>query len=322
MDILMIGDSTIDEFLKIDEAEISCSKDEINCKISFPFGSKISVSEYKTTIAGNSINTGVGLAKLGLKVSLDSEIGFDAFGNQIISELNKRGVDTTYTRLNEDKITNVHQIIFFQDERTILTYHEKYNYELKNWAINPKIIHYSSQAGNFESYMDKLIEYLKSNRDIMVSFNPGSTQMKLSPQKLNKFLEVCDILFVNKEEAFYITSKNTTKEQHEELEKRGVKMSVITNGKNGSSCFSNGELIQLGVLNEKLEIRDKTGAGDSHSAGFLAAIFYNKSMKEALIWGTINSAYCLTEVGAVNGILSKKEIEEKLLNATFLPFVE
>ena len=46
MDILMIGDSTIDEFLKIDEAEISCSKDEINCKISFPFGSKISVSEY------------------------------------------------------------------------------------------------------------------------------------------------------------------------------------------------------------------------------------------------------------------------------------
>jgi fructokinase len=170
--------------------------------------------------------------------------------------------------------------------------------------------------------MDKLIEYLKSNRDIMVSFNPGSTQMKLSPQKLNKFLEFCDILFVNKEEAFYITSKNTTKEQHEELEKRGVKMSVITNGKNGSSCFSNGELIQLGVLNEKLEIRDKTGAGDSHSAGFLAAIFYNKSMKEALIWGTINSAYCLTEVGAVNGILSKKEIEEKLLNATFLPFVE
>ena len=318
----MIGDSTIDEFLKIDEAEISCSKDEINCKISFPFGSKISVSEYKTTIAGNSINTGVGLAKLGLKVSLDSEIGFDAFGNQIISELNKRGVDTTYTRLNEDKITNVHQIIFFQDERTILTYHEKYNYELKNWPTKPKMIHYSSQAGNFESYMDKLIEYLKSNRDIMVSFNPGSTQMKLGPQKLNKFLEVCDILFVNKEEAFYITNKTNTKEQHEELEKRGVKMSVITNGKNGSSCFSNGELTQLGVLNEKLEIRDKTGAGDSHSAGFLAAIFYNKSMKEALIWGTINSAYCLTEVGAVNGILSKKEIEEKILTATFLPFEE
>ena len=143
MDILMIGDSTIDEFLKIDEAEVSCSKDEINCKICFPFGSKIGVSEYKTTIAGNSINTGVGLAKLGLKVSLDSELGFDAFGNQIVAELNKRGVDTTYTRLNENKVTNVHQILFFQDERTILTYHEKYNYELKSWNQIPKMIHYS-----------------------------------------------------------------------------------------------------------------------------------------------------------------------------------
>jgi len=66
MDILLIGDSTIDEFLKIDEAEVTCSKDEINCKICLPFGSKINISEYKTTIAGNSINTGVGLAKLGL----------------------------------------------------------------------------------------------------------------------------------------------------------------------------------------------------------------------------------------------------------------
>jgi sugar/nucleoside kinase (ribokinase family) len=119
-----------------------------------------------------------------------------------------------------------------------------------------------------------------------------------------------------------MTNKNTIKEQHEELEKRGVKMSVITNGKKGSSAYSNGELIQLGVLAVKLEIKDKTGAGDSHSAGFLAAIFYNKSMKEALIWGTINSAHCLTEVGAVNGILSKKEIEDKLSEAKFLAFEE
>lgn len=322
MDILMIGDSTIDEFLKIDEAEVSCSKDEINCKICFPFGSKIGVSEYKTTIAGNSINTGVGLSKLGLKVSLDSELGFDAFGNQIIAELNKRGVDTTYTRLNEDKVTNVHQILFFQDERTILTYHEKYNYELKNWSQIPKMVHYSSQAGNFEDYMYKLIEFLRKNRNIMVSFNPGSAQMKLGPDKLNSFLEITDILFINKEEAQYITGKNTILEQHKELESRGVKMSVLTNGKKGSSVYSDGNLEQLGVLDQELIVKDKTGAGDSHSAGFLAAIFYNKSMKEALMWGTINSAYCLTEVGAVNGILSKKEIEDKIPSAKFKSFEE
>ena len=32
-------------------------------------------------------------------------------------------------------------------------------------------------------------------------------------------------------------------------------------------------------------------------------------MEEALKWGTINSAYCLREVGAVNGILTKNEID-------------
>lgn len=316
----MIGDSTIDEFLKIDNAEVTCTKDEINCKISLPFGTKIPVSEYSTSIAGNSINTGVGLAKLGLKVSLDSELGFDAFGNQIISELNKRGVDTTYVRLNENKITNVHQILFFQDERTILTFHEKYNYELKNWSTKPKMIHYSSQAGNFESYMDKLIEYIKSNREIITSFNPGSAQMKLGTEKLNRFFDICDILFVNDEEAFIITNEKDLNKQHIELEKRGIKMSVITLGKRGSSAYSEGKYFNLGILDETLPIRDKTGAGDSHSAGFLAGIFYGKSMEESLKWGTINSAYCLTEVGAVNGLLTQREIEEKLFSANFKKF--
>lgn len=322
MDILLIGDSTIDEFLKIDEAEISCSKDEINCKICFPFGSKISVSEYKTTIAGNSINTGVALAKLGVKTNIDSELGFDAFGHEIISDLNKRGVNTEYVRLNEGKITNVHQIIFYQDERTILTYHEKYNYELKKWHQKPKMIHYSSQAGNFEGYMDLLIEYLKNNRDIITSFNPGSQQIKLGPEKLNKFLEICDILFINKEEGKFITGKDSIKEQHIELEKRGVKMSVITNGKNGSSVYSLNKSFALGILDEKLTIKDKTGAGDSHSAGFLAAIFYNKSMEEALKWGTVNSAYCLTEVGAVNGTLDQSQIKKIIETAKFKDFID
>ena len=313
----MIGDSTIDEFLKIDEAEVECSKDEINCKICFPFGSKISVSEYSTSIAGNSINSGVGLAKLGVRVSLDSEVGDDPFGRQIKRELEERGVDTTYLRLNKNKVTNVHQILFYQDERTILTYHEKYNYELKSWTNKPKIIHYSSQAGNFEPYMMSLIEYLKKNRDILVSFNPGSSQMKMGVDKLNKFFEICDILFVNREEAFRITGEKDLKSQHQELAKRGVKMSVITDGKNGSSVMTGGNFSSIGILDEKLPLKDKTGAGDAHSGGFLAGIFYGKSVEECLKWGTIQSAYCLTEVGAVNGLLTKKQLEEKLPSAKF-----
>jgi len=322
MDILMIGDSTIDEFLKIDDAEVLCSKDQINCRICLPFGSKISVSEYSTSIAGNSINTGVGLAKLGLKVFLDSELGNDAFGNQIIEELYKRNVQTTYVRLNANKITNVHQIIFFQDERTILTYHEKYNYELKNWSEKPKMLHYSSQAGNFEIYMHNLIEYLKNNRDVISSFNPGSAQIKLGVEKLHQFFEVCDILFVNEEEAFLITNEKEILKQHLALEKLGIKMSIITCGKKGSSVYSEEKHFTLGILKEILPIKDKTGAGDSHSAGFLAGIFYGKSMEEALKWGTINSAYCLTEVGAVNGTLNREQIEEKLKNASFGEFYQ
>ena len=239
-----------------------------------------------------------------------------------MTELNNRGINTKYVSLNENKITNVHQIIFYENERTILTYHERYEYKIKSWEKLPKILHYSSQAGNFENYMLQLIDFIKNNRDMIITFNPGSAQMKLGPQKLNKFIEVCDIVFVNKEEANYLTNLGKINDQHIELEKRGAKMSVITNGSKGSSVYSEGKIFQLGILEEKIEVKDKTGAGDSHSAGFLAGIFYNKSMEEALKWGTINSAYCLTEVGAVNGTLTKNEIEEKLKTAKFSNFTE
>ena len=55
---------------------------------------------------------------------------------------------------------------------------------------------------------------------------------------------------------------------------------------------------------------DKTGAGDSFAAGFLAAITYGKDMHEALLWGTVNSGANVKVIGATKGVLTKAQIEE------------
>ena len=59
-------------------------------------------------------------------------------------------------------------------------------------------------------------------------------------------------------------------------------------------------------------IVDKTGAGDSFSSAFMAAILHKKSLKEALKWGVYNSAANITEIGSITGILDLKQMQEMI----------
>ena len=63
MDLLTIGDVSIDLFMKVDDKELVSSagdgKDGFESRICFYHGSKIPVSHFETSIAGNSLNVAV-----------------------------------------------------------------------------------------------------------------------------------------------------------------------------------------------------------------------------------------------------------------------
>jgi sugar/nucleoside kinase (ribokinase family) len=67
----------------------------------------------------------------------------------------------------------------------------------------------------------------------------------------------------------------------------------------------------LGIV--KTEVVEKTGAGDAFSAGFLAAIIHGLEIPEAMKWGSINSANVIGKIGAEEGLLTKFELEQKLI---------
>jgi sugar/nucleoside kinase (ribokinase family) len=57
---------------------------------------------------------------------------------------------------------------------------------------------------------------------------------------------------------------------------------------------------------------DRTGAGDSFSSTFTAAIIKGKDPAEALSWGPINSMSVVQYVGAQEGLLTMDKLEEYL----------
>jgi sugar/nucleoside kinase (ribokinase family) len=315
LDLLTIGDSSIDLFMKIDRSYVATEKDiEGASEICFIHGSKVPVEKFSTSIAGNSCNVAVACNKLGLKTAVYTELGEDANGDRVIEELNERGIDTPYCIKNKDQPTNVHSIIVSGTggERTIFSYHEKRNYKLYDWP-RPKWLFYSSLAEGFDEFQTSLVNYInKDPQNIGVAFNPGTQQLREGVDALKNFLEVTDVLFVNKEEAQRLTDprEKDLETLHNKLHELGPKLTVITLGTDGSSAHDGKQMLLEETHDKDCKVMDKTGAGDSYTAGFIAALHHGKDIKTAMRWGSINSSYVIRKIGAIEGTLTKEQIEK------------
>jgi len=338
-DAVLISDVSIDEFLKVDDALVMCDIKERECKICFEYADKIPVAEYRASLGGNSANVAAGMAKLGLNVSVYSEIGSDLNGERFPRELKERGVDISLLAKNLNQ-TDIHSIIVYKGERTIFSYHGPKNYKIQNWG-EPKWIYYSSLPKQFEPFQQQLVDYLKGYPKILTAFNPGVYHFKAGYKAYAPFLQITDLLFVNKEEALRILEQSgrvarnscpvpsgsaeraengctgmlrdrtrSTTDLHKALQKLGPKMTVITDAENGASASDGVNFAESDIVEINKPIVDKTGAGDAFASGFLSALIYGKSLNDALRWGLTNSSSCIREIGPMNGILTKKEIEK------------
>ena len=101
-------------------------------------------------------------------------------------------------------------------------------------------------------------------------------------------------------------------ELHKKINALGPKISVITDGPNGSMAYDGKDFYELGLY--ETPIVDRTGVGDSFATAFICALFHDKSVEEAMKWGTINAGGVISKIGPQEGLMKKEEIE-KILQA-------
>jgi len=311
MDILTIGDCSIDLFMRVaDDAFHEELATDGQTKVFFYHGSKIPVEDFETSIAGNSLNVAVATTMLGLKSGIYTETGKDENTLRLINELDSLGISTEFVIQNEGTPTDVHTIIVFDAERTIFSYHGKRNYQLRNWE-KPRCLYYTSIGKGFENFQKDVVSYLKSNPDILVACNPGTFQLKAGLESLRPFLEVTHILVLNKEETENLVGikSGNIEEYHKELQKLGPKLTVITDAENGATANDGTKTYHQNIYTDPRPVLDMTGAGDAFAASFVAAILYGKTIEQALKWGVINANNQIKEIGAIKGLIDKESIE-------------
>ncbi len=311
-DIICIGDVTTDAFIRLKDAHINCKINHHACELCLRFGDKVPFEFAKVIKAvGNAANASVALTRMGLKTSLVSNVGDDQNGQECRAELQKNHVDISCVKVNKDKPTNYHFVLWYDVDRTILVNHIEYDYKLPKLA-KTKWIYLTSVGANF-SYHKEVLDYLALNPKVKLAFQPGSTQIKMGYNELAQVYKKADVLVVNLEEAERIiqSTKNNHKSDAEgnpkkllkQLHELGPKLCLITDGPNGAYMFDGDHYYHMPIYPDPRPPLERTGCGDAWSATFVGALALGKTPLEALMLAPINPMSVAQYIGSQEGLL-------------------
>lgn len=320
-DFVAFGDIVVDAFIELDkdQADVSEDMDTGRKTLHMPFGSKLPYKDVTVVDAvGNSPNAAVSAHRLGLNTALVTNVGNDGRGKDCLNALRQEGVHTDYVKVHEGKGTNYHFVLRYGPERTILINHEKYPYIIPDFAEAPRFIYFSSIGEHGVDFHFELADYIKKNPETKLVFQPGTFQIKLGPEKLKEIYEVTEIFFCNKEEAQEILGSDEPDVPTliRAFKGLGPKMPVITDGPNGAYVVDADDVAwHMPMYPDPAPPVDRTGAGDSFSSTFTAAIALGLTPAEALSWGPINSMSVVQHIGAQAGLLTLEQLKDYLEKA-------
>lgn len=321
LEVLSIGDVVTDAFVKLFEDRAQVFENEQGKWLAMPFGTKIPFQEAQVVQGvGNAANAAVSFARLGVHSGLVSNVGSDAFGRDIIDALEKERVDTRFVRINNNKKTNYHYVLWYKEERTILINHEEYNYQWPRFTDKdvPKWVYFSSISKNaLERYHDMVVEWLDANPEVKLAFQPGTFQLEAGVEKLHDLYKRTEVVVLNREEAVMVTGGNYD-DMHDlinRLHEIGPKIVVITDGPAGAYASDGQVRLKMPPYPDPKPPYERTGAGDSFASTFVAALIKGNTIEGALQWAPINSMNVVQNVGAQAGLLTEEKLEEYLQNA-------
>ena len=319
LDILAVGDIVIDAFIKLKDARVHCNINDEECEICMRWGDKIPYELAEVVPAvGNSSNAAVAASRLGLSSALRAYVGEDIYAQDCLATLLREKVDTTFIERQAGKHTNYHYVLWYESERTILVKHETFDYASPMLTTPPKWLYLSSLSENSLPYHNALMQMLARSPETKLAFQPGTFQIKFGKEVLVDVYKRANIFFCNKEESERILGRpagTDIKELLQGISSLGPKVVVITDDVRGAYCLD--ELGNVWLIPRYPDPRrafEITGAGDAFASSVVSALALGLPLHTALLWGPVNAASVIQEIGAQKGLLTREQLQKNLAN--------
>jgi sugar/nucleoside kinase (ribokinase family) len=186
-------------------------------------------------------------------------------------------------------------------ERTFMTVPGIENDWQEDWfeQVNMHAYDYIYLSGySFEGNSAKvLLNQLKNKREeTEIIFDPSPRVSEMDKAYLNELLELGTILHCNRDELLALSEQDDVEAGAKIMNRKTNKPVVVTLGGEGTLFADNGALKLCKGKNVPLV--DTIGAGDTHTAAFIAALLDGQSIETACVWGNDAAAKVVQVQGA------------------------
>ncbi len=283
---------------------------------SIPLAGQLKITDrFLLGVGGCAANTAACLRRLNKKVRVVGKVGHDLFGDFVLKDLERLGVDTLSIKRSPTHptaatfIINVHG----EDRRYLHTVGANAEFTLadvESAALGGiRAVYVGGYLAMPQFCADDLVQLfrtaksrsLKTILDVVV---PAGSAVSL--EQIKPVLAYTDAFLPNDDEARTLTGQTDPARQAESLARFNPECAVvITQGKRGALARRDTEVIQADTF--KVKSVDESGAGDAFAAGLINGLLEEWSLEEILRFASAIGASCTRALGCIDGVFHVDE---------------
>jgi len=279
-------------------------------------GETVNAEEFFIIPGGKGANQAVGMARLGLDVTLIGRVGKDYFGNFLIQELEKENINTSFISQYEDELTSIAMIILEDSGENRIVVAQGSNYRITPADIDQAAAEFEKadlvvcHFGRMHPVFPYVLRLAKGkNKKVLVNPAPAF-------QLCDELFKLIGYLIVNQGEAeiisgLQITDLTSAFQVANQLNKNGTDEVIITLGSTGAIFSQSNQQFHLPAF--PITVVDTTAAGDAFIAGFVYGTLKDWTPKERIRFANACGALASTKIGAISSLPRQVEVEQFLL---------
>ena len=320
--VLCIGGATQDVFIRskaLEEHHDDQSPDGISA--CFLMGSKMAIDELTFATGGGATNAAITFSRFGLKTSCLARVGEDDAGEHIADDLADNKVDIRFLQYDK-KVKTGYSVILLSGtgHRAIFTHRgaaqmlNASSFPWHHWSKKlgrgrvADWIYLTSLGGDMKALKD-IFDHAKRSKT-KIAWNPGNKELEKGFKILKPFIDQCEILSLNLEEAESLGGMAALGH----LPNAAFR---LTEGAKGATVRVGRKTLFAKSLKAKRV--NTTGAGDAFGSAFVATWIKTGDARSSLAAAMLNATGVISHMGAKAGILKKMPTEKELKRVAIRP---
>lgn len=274
------------------------------------------------------------ISKFGLKTSMISKVGNDAFGKQLVQTLKENNIGTKNIKLDDDCFTTLAFVTLNDKGDRSFSFARKpgadTRIELKDIDLkqidSSKVFHFGTLSltnNPSKKTTYDLVKYAKK-KGKLISFDPNLRKplwdnLEDAKKQMIYGLKNADIVKISDNEVEFLFKKKANKAVDYLLtEYPNIKLLYVTCGENG--CYYATKSVSGYVPSMKnIKVKDTTGAGDIFGGSAMYKLLTKKKKIEKLTnedlldivkFATVSAGLSTTKYGGLISVPSLKDIEK------------